>query len=77
MPSDGHPACIVITDPSDPDENQEDDGTLPNDGSVTIYYKPDIDSAPVIKRLVVSDSGAIGSKKHAASYTADRLKFHG
>ncbi|MBS6896672.1 MAG: hypothetical protein U0O07_04500 [Bifidobacterium catenulatum] len=44
MPSDGHPACIVTTDSPGLDVNQEDDETLPNDRSVTIYCKPDADS---------------------------------
>ncbi|MFR4213033.1 hypothetical protein [Bifidobacterium catenulatum] len=44
MSSDGHPACIVTTDSPGLDVNQEDDETLPNDRSVTIYCKPDADS---------------------------------
>ena len=30
----------MANDPSDPDVNQEGDETLPDDRSVTIYYKP-------------------------------------
>lgn len=37
---DSHPASSVANDPSDPDVNQEGDETLPDDRSVTIYYKP-------------------------------------
>lgn len=37
---DSHPASSVASDPSDPDVNQEGDETLPDDRSVTIYYKP-------------------------------------
>lgn len=62
MPSDGHPACIVTTDPPGLDVNQEDDETLPNDRSVTIYCKPDADSTPVIKGLAASDSVALESQ---------------
>lgn len=62
MPSDGHPACIVATDSSGLDVNQEDDETLPNDRSVTIYCKPDADSTPVIKGLAASDSVALESQ---------------
>ncbi len=62
MPSDGHPACIVTTDSSGLDVNQEDDETLPNDRSVTIYCKPDADSTPVIKGLAASDSVALESQ---------------
>ena len=39
---DSHPASSVANDPSDPDVNQEGDETLPDDRSVTIYYKPPI-----------------------------------
>ena len=35
-----HPAASTATDPSDPDVNQEDDEVLPDDKSITIYYKP-------------------------------------
>lgn len=35
-----HPASSTATDPSDPDVNQEDDAVLPDDKSITIYYKP-------------------------------------
>lgn len=62
MPSDGHPACIVTTDPPGLDVNQEDDETLPNDRSATIYCKPDADSTPVIKGLAASDSVALESQ---------------
>lgn len=62
MPSDGHPACIVTTDPPGLDVNQEDDETLPNDRSVTIYCKPDADGTPVIKGLAASDSVALESQ---------------
>lgn len=62
MPSDGHPACIVTTDSSGLDVNQEDDETLPNDRSVTIYCKPDADSTPVIKGLAAFDSVALESQ---------------
>lgn len=37
---DSHPASSVANGPSDPDVNQEGDETLPDDRSVTIYYKP-------------------------------------
>lgn len=62
MPSDGYPACIVTTDSPGLDVNQEDDETLPNDRSVTIYCKPDADSTPVIKGLAASDSVALESQ---------------
>lgn len=62
MPSDGHPAWIVTTDSPGFDVNQEDDETLPNDRSVTIYCKPDADSTPVIKGLAASDSVALESQ---------------
>ena len=35
-----HPAASAATDPSDPDVSQEEDDALPDDRSVTIYYKP-------------------------------------
>ena len=35
-----HPASSATTDPSDPDVSQEEDDALPDDRSVTIYYKP-------------------------------------
>ena len=62
MPSDGHPAWIVTTDSPGLDAHQEDDETLPNDRSVTIYCKPDADSTPVIKGLAASDSVALESQ---------------
>lgn len=62
MPSDGHPACIVTTDSPGLDVHQEDDETLPNDRSVTIYCKPDADSTSVIKGLAASDSVALESQ---------------
>ena len=34
------PAASAATDPSDPDVSQEEDDALPDDRSVTIYYKP-------------------------------------
>lgn len=37
---DSHPASSATTDPSDPDVSQEEDDALPDDRSVTIYYKP-------------------------------------
>ena len=37
---DSHPAFSATTDPSDPDVSQEEDDALPDDRSVTIYYKP-------------------------------------
>ncbi|WP_444128289.1 hypothetical protein [Bifidobacterium sp.] len=40
MLSGRHPASTGATDPSDPDANQKDDETLPDDRSVTIYCKP-------------------------------------
>ncbi|MDB6910347.1 hypothetical protein [Bifidobacterium catenulatum] len=49
----------MTTDSPGFDVNQEDDETLPNDRSVTIYCKPDADSTPVIKGLVASDSVAL------------------
>lgn len=62
MSSDGHSACIVTTDSPGLDVHQEDDETLPNDRSVTIYCKPDADSTPVIKGLAASDSVALESQ---------------
>ena len=35
-----HPAASAATDPSDPDVSQEEDDALPDDKSITIYYKP-------------------------------------
>ena len=55
---DSHPASSVANDPSDPDVNQEGDETLPDDRSVTIYYKPDESWDGQVYVRYTSDNGS-------------------